>query len=34
MGVEVEIMERASLIPMGEALLGCVLNVFGEPFDG
>ena len=34
MGAEVEIMERASLIPMGEALLGRVLNAFGEPLDG
>ena len=34
MGAEVEIIERGALIPAGPALLGRVLDAFGEPLDG
>lgn len=34
MGAEVEVMDRAALVPMGSALLGRVLDAFGEPLDG
>ena len=34
MGAEVEIIERGALIPVGRALLGRVLDAFGEPLDG
>jgi len=33
MGAEVEIIERGALVPVGSALLGRVINAFGEPFD-
>ncbi|MCL1961977.1 MAG: FliI/YscN family ATPase [Desulfovibrionaceae bacterium] len=33
MGAEVEIMERGALIPVGSALLGRVIDAFGEPLD-
>jgi type III secretion protein N (ATPase) len=34
MGAEVEVIERGALIPVGPALLGRVLDAFGEPLDG
>jgi len=34
MGAEVEVIERGALIPVGSALLGRVINAFGEPLDG
>ncbi|MDO5626469.1 MAG: FliI/YscN family ATPase [Pseudomonadota bacterium] len=34
MGAEVEVIERGALIPVGDALLGRVLDAFGEPLDG
>jgi len=34
MGAEVEIIERGALIPVGAALLGRVIDAFGEPLDG
>ena len=34
MGAEVEIIERGALVPVGQGLLGRVLDAFGEPLDG
>jgi type III secretion protein N (ATPase) len=34
MGAEVEVIEQGALIPVGAALLGRVINAFGEPLDG
>lgn len=33
MGAEVEVIERGALVPVGSALLGRVLDAFGDPLD-
>ena len=33
MGAEVEVIERGALVPVGHALLGRVLDAFGDPLD-